>query len=52
MGYNRLLSLNFAKTFGAKENILSAEVSTFTTIDTLFIIYFWWHNLTPQFVRY
>jgi hypothetical protein len=52
MGYNWWLSLNFAKTFGAKEYILSAEVSTFTTIDTLLIIYFWWHNLTPQFVEY
>jgi hypothetical protein len=52
MGYNWWLSLNFAKTFGAKEYILSTEVSTFTTIDTLLIIYFWWHNLTPQFVEY
>jgi hypothetical protein len=52
MGYNRCLSFNFAKTFGAKEYILSAEVGTFTTIDTLLIIYFWWHNLTPQFVKY
>jgi hypothetical protein len=44
MGYHRWLSLNLAKTFGAEEYILGAEVSTFTTIDTLLIIYFWRHN--------
>ena len=51
MRYYRLLALDFAKTPGAKENVLGAEISTDTATDTFLKIYDWWHDTTPSYVR-